>query len=103
MDEMNNVMMENETSVETTPVEVVPESAVDITCTGGHEKHSGMNATTIVVGGLVVTGLVVGGVKWAAPRVKKGFNRLMEKVAKRKNKDSEDVEENVVEETSDEE
>ena len=103
MDEMNNVMMENETSVETTPVEVVPESAVDVTCTDEHKNHSGMSATTIVVGGIVAAGLVVGGAKWAVPRAKKGFNWLMGKVTKRKNKDSEDVEENVVEETSDEE
>lgn len=102
MDEMNNVMTENETAMESTPVEVVPSSAVDVTCNDERESKSGMGMATIVAGGLALTGVTVGIVAWAAPKVKKVIDNLKDCATKRKEKNSVHVEE-VVEETSDEE
>ena len=101
MDEMNNVMVENETLTETTPVEVVPESAVDVTYDEDHESGSGINLKT-VVGGVVVGATLVGlGVKYGVPVLKKGFNSLREKFTHKKAEETEhEVSE---EETSDEE
>lgn len=77
MDEMNNVMMENETSTEVAPVEsVVPAEAENPTYNDGNDSDSSMNLGTVIkVGaGVVIIGAVA--VKYGVPLVKKGFKKL---------------------------
>lgn len=108
MDEMNNVTMENEASVEVAPVEsVVPAEAENPTYNDDCESSSGVDFGTIVKVGTGVVLVVAVGVKYGVPLVKKGFKHIKEKIASKKAKKNEviDVESKDVasdEETSEE-
>ena len=105
MDEMmNNVAMENETSMEVAPVEnLVPATAEDTTYNNDCESSSGVKLGTIVkIGtGVVLVGAVA--VKYGVPAVKKGFKHLKEKIASKKAKNDEPIELESKDVTSDEE
>lgn len=104
MDEMNNVTMENETSVEVAPVEsVVPAEAENPAYNNDCESSSGVDFGTIVkVGTGVVLGVAVG-VKYGVPLVKKGFKYIKEKIASKKAKKDEVIDVESKDVTSDEE
>lgn len=99
MDEMNNVTMENETSVmENAPVEsLVPAAAENYTSDCGCESNANFDLAKIVVGAALLIGA---GVKYGIPAAKKGFKHIKEKMASKK-ADKDDVEFKDV--TSDEE
>ena len=104
MDEMNNVTMENETSVEVAPVEsVVPAEAENPAYNNDCESSSGISFGTIVkVGaGVVLVGAAV--VKYGVPLVKKGFNRIKGSIANKKAKKNEVIDVESKEVPSDEE
>lgn len=103
MDEMNNVTMENETSVEVAPVEsVVPAEAENPAYNNDCESNSGVNFGTIVkIGTGVVLGVAVG-VKYGVPLVKKGFKHIKEKIASKKAKKDEVIDVESKDVTSDE-
>ena len=104
MDEMNNVTMENETSVEVAPVErVVPAEAENPAFNNDCESSSGVDFGTIVkVGTGVVLGVAVG-VKYGVPLVKKGLKHIKEKIASKKAKKDEVIDVESKDVTSDEE
>ena len=104
MDEMNNVTMENETSVEVAPAEsVVPTEAENPAYNNDCESSSGVGFGTIVkVGTGVVFGVAVG-VKYGVPLVKKGFKHIKEKIASKKAKKDEVIDVESKDVTSDEE
>lgn len=104
MDEMNNVMMENETSVEVVPVEsAVPAEAEgyasDHDCEGSDNIDFG-KIVKIGVGGVV---LVAAGVKYGIPLAKKGFKHVKERLARKKDKKDEIIDVESKDVTSDEE
>lgn len=103
MDEMNNVMMENETSTEVVPVEtLVPVTEEEPACNNDCESSAGVSFGTIVkVGaGVVLVGAAV--VKYGVPLAKKGFKRIKGAMASKKAK-NEVIEVESNEGTSDEE
>lgn len=104
MDEMNNVTMENETSVEVAPVEsVVPAEAENPAYNNDCESSSGVDFGTIVkVGTGVVLGVAVG-VKYGVPLVKKVFKHIKEKIASKEAKKDEVIDVESKDVTSDEE
>ena len=103
MDEMNNVTMENETSMEVAPVEsVVPTETEEPTYNNDCESNSGVNFGTIIkVGTCVVLGVAVG-VKYGVPLAKKGFKNIKEKIASKKAKKDEVIDVESKDVTSDE-
>ena len=77
MDEMNNVTMENETSMEVAPVEsVVPAEAENPACNNDCESSAGMSFGTIVKVGAGAVLVGAAAVKFGIPLVKKGFNHI---------------------------
>ena len=104
MDEMNNVTMENKTSMEVAPVEsVVPAEAENPACNNDCESSAGVSFGTIVkVGAGVVLGVGIA-VKYGVPLAKKGFKRIKGAIASKKAKKDEVIEVESNEETSDEE
>lgn len=104
MDEMNNVAMENETSMEVTPVEnLVPAEAEDYTSGNDCESSSGVKLGTIVKVGIGAALLIGAGVKYGVPAAKKGFKHIKEKIANKKAKKDEPIELESKDVTSDEE
>ena len=100
MDEMNNVTMENEASVEVAPVEsVVPAEAENPTYNDDCESSSGVDFGTIVKVGTGVVLVVAVGV----PLVKKGFKHIKEKIASKKAKKNEVIDVESKDVASDEE
>ena len=104
MDDMKNVSMEIETSVEVAPVESgVPAEAENPAYNNDCESSSGADFGTIVkVGTGVVLGVAVG-VKYGVPLVKKGFKHIKEKIASKKAKKDEVIDVESKDVTSDEE
>lgn len=104
MDEMNNVTMENETSMEIAPVEsVVPAEAENPAYNNDCESSSGVNFGTIIkVGTGVALGVAVG-VKYGVPLVKKGFKHIKEKITSKKEKKDKVIDVESKDVTSDEE
>ena len=86
MDEMNNVTMENETSVmENAPVEsLVPAAAENHTSDCGCESDANLDFGTIVKIGVGAALLIGAGVKYGIPAAKKGFKHIKEKMASKK-------------------
>lgn len=104
MDEMNNVAMENETSMEVAPVETLnPITEEEPMNNNDCESSSGVKLGTIVkIGtGVVLVGAVA--VKYGVPAVKKGVKHLKEKIASKKAKKDEPIEVESKDVTSDEE
>lgn len=104
MDEMNNVAMENETSMEVAPIETLnPITEEEPTNSNDCESNSGVKLGTIVkIGtGVVLVGAVA--VKYGVPAVKKGFKHLKEKIANKKALKYEPIEVESKDVTSDEE
>lgn len=86
MDEMNNVTMENETSVmENAPVEsLVPAAAENYTSDCGCESDANLDLGKIVKIGVGAALLIGAGMKYGIPAVKKGFKHIKEKMASKK-------------------
>lgn len=84
MDEMNNVTMENETSMmENAPVEnLVPAEAEGYTSDCGCESNANLDLGKIVKIGVGAALLIGAGVKYGIPAAKKGFKHIKEKGAK---------------------
>lgn len=83
MDEMNNVTMENETSMmENAPVEnLVPAEAEGYTSDCGCESNANLDLGKIVKIGVGAALLIGAGVKYGIPAAKKGFKHIKEKMA----------------------
>ena len=81
MDEMNNVTMENETSMmENAPVEnLVPAEAEGYTSDCGCESNANLDLGKIVKIGVGAALLIGAGVKYGIPAAKKGFKHIKEK------------------------
>ena len=108
MDEMNNVTMENETSMmENAPVEnLVPVEAENYTSDCGCESNANLDLGKIVkiVKISVDAALLIGaGVKYGIPAAKKGFKHIKEKMASKKAKKDEVIDVESKDVTSDEE
>jgi len=99
MDEMNNVTMENETSMmENAPVEnLVPAEAEGYTSDCGCESNANLDLGKIVKIG------VGAAVKYGIPAAKKGFKHIKEKMASKKAKKDEVIDVESKDVTSDEE
>lgn len=80
MDEMNNVTMENETSMmENAPVEnLVPAEAEGYTSDCGCESNANLDLGKIVKIGVGAVLLIGAGVKYGIPAAKKGFKHIKE-------------------------
>ena len=103
MDEMNNVTMENETSMEVAPVEsVVPAEAENPACNNDCESSAGMSFGTIVKVGAGAALVGAAAVKFGIPLVK-GFNHIKESIANKKMKKNEVIDVESKEVPSDEE
>lgn len=78
MDEMNNVTMENETSMmENAPVEnLVPAEAEGYTSDCGCESNANLDLGKIVKIGVGAALLIGAGVKYGIPAAKKGFKHI---------------------------
>ena len=105
MDEMNNVTMENETSMmENAPVEnLVPVEAENYTSDCGCESNASLDLgknVKIRVGAALLIGA---GVKYGIPAAKKGFKHIKEKMVSKKAKKNEVIDVESTEVTSDEE
>ena len=102
MDEMNNVTMENETSMmENAPVEnLVPAEAEGYTSDFGCESNANLDLGKIVKIGVGAALLIGAGVKYAA---KKGFKHFKEKMASKKANKNEVIDVESKDVTSDEE
>lgn len=83
MDEMNNVTMENETSMmENAPVEnLVPVEAENYTSDCDCESDANLDLGKIVKIGVGAALLIGAGVKYGIPAAKKGFKHIKEKKA----------------------
>lgn len=104
MDEMNNVTMENETSMEIAPVESsVPAEAEGTTNNNDCESGSGVNFGTIIKVGAGALLVGAAAVKYGAPLAKKGFIRIKDKIASKKAKKTEVIDVESKDVTSDEE
>lgn len=82
MDEMNNVTMENETSMmENAPVEnLVPVEAENYTSDCGCESNANLDLGKIVKISVGAALLIGAGVKYGIPAAKKGFKHIKEKM-----------------------
>lgn len=104
MDEMNNVTMENETSMEVAPVEsVVPAEAENPAYNNNCESSAGISFGTIVKVGAGAVLVGAAAVKFGIPLVKKGFNHIKESIANKKMKKNEVIDIESKEVPSDEE
>lgn len=105
MDEMNNVTMENETSMmENAPVEnLVPAEAEGYTSDCGCESNANLDLGKIVKIGVGAVLLIGAGVKYGIPAAKKGFKHIKEKMASKKAKKDEVIDVESTDVTSDEE
>lgn len=105
MDEMNNVTMENETSMEVAPVEsVVPAEAEENPAYNNDcESSAGISFGTIVKVGAGAVLVGAAAVKFGIPLVKKGFNHIKESIANKKMKKNEVIDVESKEVPSDEE
>jgi hypothetical protein len=104
MDEMNNVTMENETSMEAAPVEsVVPAEAENPAYNNDCESSAGISFGTIVKVGAGAVLVGAAAVKFGIPLVKKGFNHIKESIANKKMKKNEVIDVESKEVPSDEE
>lgn len=105
MDEMNNVTMENETSMmENAPVEnLVPAEAEGYTSDCGCESNANLDLGKIVKIGVGAALLIGAGVKYGIPAAKKGFKHIKEKMASKKAMKDEVIDVESTDVTSDEE
>ena len=108
MDEMNNVTMENETSMmENAPVEnLVPVEAENYTSDCGCESNANLDLgkiVKIVKIGVGAALLIGAGVKYGIPAAKKGFKHFKEKMASKKANKNEVIDVESKDVTSDEE
>ena len=104
MDEMNNVTMENETSMEVAPAEsVVPAEAENPAYNNDCESSAGISFGTIVKVGAGAVLVGAAAVKFGIPLVKKGFNHIKESIANKKMKKNEVIDVESKEVPSDEE
>lgn len=108
MDEMNNVTMENETSMmENAPVEnLVPVEAENYTSDCDCESNANLDLgkiVKIVKIGVGAALLIGAGVKYGIPAAKKGFKHFKEKMASKKANKNEVIDVESMDVTSDEE
>lgn len=106
MDEMNNVMMENETSTEVAPVEsVVPAEAENPAYNGGNESDSNMDLGKMIKIGAGIVIIGAAAVKYGVPLAKKGLKKIKSAFGKKTEDDIIEVESTEVtsEEENDEE
>lgn len=105
MDEMNNVTMENKTSMmENAPVEnLVPAEAEGYTSDCGCESNANLDLGKIVKIGVGAALLIGAGVKYGIPAAKKGFKHIKEKMASKKANKNEVIDVESKDVTSDEE
>ena len=99
MDEMNNVTMENETSM----MENAPVEAENYTSDCGCESNANLDLGKIVKIGVGAALLIGAGVKYGIPAAKKGFKHIKEKMASKKAKKDEVIDVESTDVTSDEE
>lgn len=99
MDEMNNVTMENETSM----MENAPVEAENYTSDCDCESNANLDLGKIVKIGVGAALLIGAGVKYGIPAAKKGFKHIKEKMASKKAKKDEVIDVESTDVTSDEE